>query len=115
MMHENYDSEKGERKMKKTPIPAGYVKLAEEKIAYGEVYIRTMFESRTPSECHRMGKLIVMPNSAIALHDHDTGCEWYLDEDTGRTYFCSKGGAHKFVNNTDKEKHLIFVQKEEAL
>ena len=51
-----------------------------------------------------MGKLIVMPHSAIALHDHDKGCEWYLDEDTGRTYFCSKGGAHKFVNNTDKEK-----------
>ncbi len=100
---------------KKNPIPAGFNKLAEEKVAFGQIYVRTMFESRTPSEHYCMGKIIVKPHSAIALHNHDTGCEWYLDEDTGGTYFCPKGKSHKFVNNTDREKHLIFVQKEEAL
>ena len=116
MLLVNSDSEKGEMKMKKkTPIPAGYCKLAEEKVAYGEIFVRTMFESRTTSECYRMGKLIVMPHSKIALHSHNVGCEWYLDEDDGQTYFCPKDGSHWFTNNTDKEKHLIFVQKEEAL
>ena len=116
MLLVNRDSEKGVKKVKKkTPIPAGYDKLAAEKVESGQVYVRTLFENRTHAGCYRVGQLIVMPHSAIALHDHDKGCEWYLDEDTGSTYFCPKGGAHKFVNNTNTEKHLIFVQKEEAL
>ncbi len=97
---------------KQSPIPAGYVKLAEEKVAYGEIYIRTMYESRTNTECCRFGKILMMPHSKIALHSCDAGCEWYLDEDTVRAYSCPQGGSHEFANNTDSEKHLLFVQKE---
>ena len=101
--------------MKNRPsIPAGFDKLAAEKVEFGQVYVRTLFENRTHAGCYRVGQLIVMPHSAIALHDHDKGCEWYLDEDMGSTYFCPKGGSHQFSNNTDKEIHLLFVQKEDA-
>ena len=115
MLLVNCDSKKGGGKMKNQPsIPEGFVKLAGEKVAYGQVYVRTLPENRTHSGCYKMGQLIVMPHSAIALHDHLRGCEWYLNEDTGRTYFCPKGGSHQFSNNTDKEIHLLFVQKEDA-
>ena len=102
--------------MKNRPsIPAGFDKLAAEKVEFGQVYVRTLFENRTHEGCYRMGQLIVMPHSGISLHDHLRGCEWYLDEGTGITYYCSKGGTHRYSNDTDEEKHLIFVQKEEAL
>lgn len=97
---------------KRTPLSEGYRELSEEKVSYGKVYFRTMFETRTTTECYRLGKLLMMPHSKIALHSHDVGCEWYLDEDTGETYFCPQGSTHEFVNNTNSEKHLLFVQKE---
>ena len=115
MLLVNCDSKKGGGKMKNHPsVPAGFVELAEEKVAYGQVYVRTLPENRTHSGCYKTGQLIVMPHSAITLHDHLRGCEWYLDEDTGKTYFCPKGGSHRYSNDTDKEKHLFFVQIEEA-
>ena len=115
MLLVNSDSEKEENMKKRNPLPAGFNKLAEEKVEFGQIYVRTLFESRTHAGCYRMGQLILMPHSKIALHSHNVGCEWYLDEDNGQTYFCPKGGSHWFTNNTDEERHLIFVQKEEAL
>ena len=43
---------------KRTPLSAGYRKLAEEKVAYGEIYIRTMYESiKVNTKITKKGKI----------------------------------------------------------
>lgn len=61
---------------------------------------------------YTFGRLKLMPHSKILLHLHDKNCEWYLDEDTGKSYFCAKGDSHEFVNDSDSTKCLLSIKKD---
>ena len=60
---------------------------------------------------YTFGRLKIMPHSKIKLHLHEDDCEWYLDEESGDTYFCPKGESHEFVNDTDSIKYLLSIKK----
>ncbi|MCI8471036.1 MAG: cupin domain-containing protein [Clostridia bacterium] len=73
----------------------------------GEVFVMNLSQNDT----YTFGRIKMMPHSSIPLHPHKFDCEWYLDEETGETYFCPKGESHDFVNDSNKIKYLLSVKK----
>lgn len=73
----------------------------------GEVLVMNLFQDDT----YTFGRIKMMPHSKIPLHPHEIDCEWYLDEETGKTYFCPKGESHDFVNDSNDIKYLLSVKK----
>lgn len=73
----------------------------------GQVFTMNLFKD----DIFTFGRVLVMPNSAIPTHPHDTDCEWYLDADTGELVdFCPKGKSHSFVNDTSFLRNLISIK-----
>ena len=73
----------------------------------GEVFVMNLSQNDT----YTFGRIKMMPHSSIPLHPHKIDCEWYLDEETGETYFCPKGKSHDFVNDSNNIKYLLSVKK----
>lgn len=73
----------------------------------GEVFVMNLSQNDT----YTFGRIKMMPHSSIPLHSHETDCEWYLNEETGKTYFCPKGESHEFLNNSNDIKYLLSVKK----
>ncbi len=57
-----------------------------------------------------ISQLKLLPGAEIYNHPHLDDCEWYLNEDTGETFYCPKGASHSFRNDTDNIIHLISLK-----
>lgn len=60
---------------------------------------------------YTFGRICLGPHSEIPYHDHTTDCEWYINEDTGESWFCAKGEGHQFINDTDETVNLLSIKK----